>query len=51
MKGTNEVVKVRLSPRMNRSVNGVGERENKTEIEQAIGFQFLVCSALLHIVP
>jgi hypothetical protein len=52
MKGTNEVMKVRVSPRMNRSVNGMGgKKEQETEIEQAIGFQFLVCSALLLIVP
>jgi hypothetical protein len=37
---------------MNRSVNGMGgKKEQETEIEQAIGFQFLVCSALLCIVP
>jgi hypothetical protein len=52
MKGTNEVMKVRVSPRMNRSVNGMGgKKEQETEIEQANGFQFLVCSALLLIVP
>jgi hypothetical protein len=51
MKGTNEVMKVRVSPRMNRSVNGMGGKKEQTEIEQAIGFQFLVCSALLLIVP
>jgi hypothetical protein len=52
MKGTNEVVKVRLSPRMNHSVNGMGERKNKrVRLNKQLVFSFLFAVHFLALLP